>query len=127
MNSKIISRAACLAELASNPKSFSNCPDLHGGVPGLARNRIRLNPAVGKNRSARRQLHEDRFQLRQIKMTMTIQEWLKEENMRLGRFKICCVNAQKKEAKSFPLKMPRSCWSGQYRTWEDSLDALSIR
>jgi hypothetical protein len=31
----IISRAACLAELTSNPKSFSNCPDLHGGVPGL--------------------------------------------------------------------------------------------
>ena len=31
MISKIISRAACLAELASNPKSFSNCPDLHGG------------------------------------------------------------------------------------------------
>jgi hypothetical protein len=55
---------------------------------------------------------------------MTIQKWLKEEKMRLGRFKICCVNAQKKEAKSFPLKMPRSCWSGQYRTWEDSLDGL---
>src|SRR4029077_3649458 len=35
MNSKIISRAACLAELTSNPKSFSNCPDLHGGVPDL--------------------------------------------------------------------------------------------
>jgi len=33
MISKIISRAACLAELTSNPKSFSNCPDLHGGVP----------------------------------------------------------------------------------------------
>jgi hypothetical protein len=31
MNSKIISRAACLAELTSNPKSFFNCPDLHGG------------------------------------------------------------------------------------------------
>jgi hypothetical protein len=31
--SKIISGAACLAELTSNPKSFSNCPDLHGGVP----------------------------------------------------------------------------------------------
>jgi len=30
--------------------------------------------------------------------------------------------AQKEEAKSFPLKMPRSCWSGQYRTWDDSLD-----
>src|SRR5712691_6669626 len=28
--------------------------------------------------------------------------------------------AQKEEAKSFPLKMPRSCWSGQYRTWDDS-------
>jgi hypothetical protein len=50
MISKIISRAACLRELASNPKSFSNCPDLHGGVPGLARNRIHLKPAVGKNR-----------------------------------------------------------------------------
>ena len=36
MISKIISGAACLAELTSNPKSFSNCPDLHGGVPGLA-------------------------------------------------------------------------------------------
>jgi hypothetical protein len=35
MISKIISRAAYLRELASNPKSFSNCPDLHGGVPDL--------------------------------------------------------------------------------------------
>jgi hypothetical protein len=35
MNSKIISHAACLAELTANPKSFSNCPDLHGGVPDL--------------------------------------------------------------------------------------------
>jgi hypothetical protein len=35
MTSKITSRAACLAELASNPKSFLNCPDLHGGVPDL--------------------------------------------------------------------------------------------
>src|SRR6266481_9772666 len=35
MISKIISGAACLAELTSNPKSFYNCPDLHGGVPGL--------------------------------------------------------------------------------------------
>ena len=60
-------------------------------------------------------------------MTITIQKWLKDETMRLGRFKICCVNAQKKEGKSFPLKMTRSCWSGQYRTWDDSLDALSIR
>jgi hypothetical protein len=35
MNSKIISRAASLAEFTSNPKSFPNCPDLHGGVPYL--------------------------------------------------------------------------------------------
>jgi uncharacterized coiled-coil protein SlyX len=37
MISKIISGAACLAELTSNPKSFYNCPDLHGGNPGLPR------------------------------------------------------------------------------------------
>jgi hypothetical protein len=38
MNSIINSRAACLAELISNPKSFFNCPDLHGGCdsPRLA-------------------------------------------------------------------------------------------
>ena len=35
MTLKIISSTACLRELASNPKSFSNCPDLHGGVPDL--------------------------------------------------------------------------------------------
>jgi hypothetical protein len=35
MISKIIIRTACLRELVSNPKSFSNCPDLHGGVPDL--------------------------------------------------------------------------------------------
>ena len=34
MISNIISRAACLAEVTSNPKSFFNCPDMHGG-PGL--------------------------------------------------------------------------------------------
>jgi len=31
MISNITSRAACLAELVSNPQSFFNCPDLHGG------------------------------------------------------------------------------------------------
>ena len=35
MITKIFDRAACLKQLASNPKSFSNCPDLHGGVPDL--------------------------------------------------------------------------------------------
>src|SRR6266487_1676639 len=55
MISKIISRAACLRELASNPKSFSNCPDLHGGVPELPEDRICTKPVVGKKRSARRQ------------------------------------------------------------------------
>ena len=37
MISKIISGAACLAELTSKPKSFYNCPDLNGDVPGLPR------------------------------------------------------------------------------------------
>ena len=55
MISKIINRAACLRELASNPKSFSNCPDLHGGVPDLPEDRICTKPALGKNTSARRQ------------------------------------------------------------------------
>jgi hypothetical protein len=50
MISKIISRAACLRELASNPKSFSNCPDLHGGVPDLPEDRICTKPALGKTR-----------------------------------------------------------------------------
>jgi len=58
------------------------------------------------------------------KVTMTIEKWVKEEKMRLGRFEIYCANAQKREAKSFPLKMPRSCWSGQYRTWNDSLNGI---
>ena len=36
-----ISRAASLTELTSNPKSFFNCPDLHGGVPRLPGGRFR--------------------------------------------------------------------------------------
>ena len=40
MISKIISRAACLSQLTSNPKSFFNCPDLHGGSD-LSESRIR--------------------------------------------------------------------------------------
>jgi len=50
MISKIISRAACLRELASNPKSFSNCPDLHGGVPGLPEDRICMKAALDKTK-----------------------------------------------------------------------------
>jgi hypothetical protein len=50
MISKTISRAACLGELASNPKSFANCPDLHGGVPGLPGDRISMKPALGKEK-----------------------------------------------------------------------------
>ena len=53
MISKIISRAACLRELASNPKSFSNCPDLHGGVPDLPEDRICMKPALGQKRASR--------------------------------------------------------------------------
>ena len=41
-----ISRATCLAELTSNPKSFLNCPDLQGGVPGAPEGKSRL----GKSR-----------------------------------------------------------------------------
>jgi len=48
MISKIISRAACLTELTSNSKSFSNCPDLHGGVPDLPGDRIFMKPALGE-------------------------------------------------------------------------------
>jgi hypothetical protein len=48
MSSKITSRAVCLAELTSNPKSFFNCPDLHGGS-GSSEGRVRsgdfLDPA----------------------------------------------------------------------------------
>jgi hypothetical protein len=51
MISKIISRAACLTELSSNSKSFSNCPDLHGGVPGLSDDRIDMKPALGKGKA----------------------------------------------------------------------------
>src|SRR5207248_5602117 len=54
MISKIISRAACLRELASNPKSFSNCPDLHGGVADLSQDRIRMKPALGKRKGVSR-------------------------------------------------------------------------
>ena len=50
MISKIISRAACLRELASNPKSFSNCPDLHGGVPDLAEDRICMKNPLNKTK-----------------------------------------------------------------------------
>jgi len=42
MISKIISRAACLAELTSNPKSFSNCPDLHGGSANFKAKRLEI-------------------------------------------------------------------------------------
>jgi plasmid stabilization system protein ParE len=51
MISKIISRAACLRELASNPKSFSNCPDLHGGVP------LEENGVASKLRKSSRARH----------------------------------------------------------------------
>jgi hypothetical protein len=50
MISKIISPAACLRELASNPKSFSNCSDLHGGVPDLREDGICMKPARAKKR-----------------------------------------------------------------------------
>jgi uncharacterized coiled-coil protein SlyX len=53
MISKIISGAACLAELTSNPKSFYNCPDLHGGVPDLPGDKICMKPVPGKKKVVR--------------------------------------------------------------------------
>jgi len=50
MISKIISRAACLTDLTSNPKSFSNCPDLHGGVPTFSEDTICVKSAVEKEK-----------------------------------------------------------------------------
>ena len=48
--------AASLTELTSNPKSFFNCPDLHGGVPGLPRSRFRsrLLADAGKYKALQR-------------------------------------------------------------------------
>ena len=48
MISNTKSRAGCLAEQTFNPKSYSNCPDLQGGIPGLPRSRIRLRPTLVK-------------------------------------------------------------------------------
>lgn len=48
MISQTTSHAACLAEQTSDPKSFSNCPDLQGGVPGFPRDRVYTEPAPGK-------------------------------------------------------------------------------
>jgi hypothetical protein len=52
MTSKIISRAACLAELISNPNSFFNCPDLHGGPPRSAGPRPIEKSKIGVNATA---------------------------------------------------------------------------
>jgi hypothetical protein len=56
MTSKITSRAACLSELTSNPKSFFNCPDMHGGL-GLPEGSFRsgeMDPETLKAESCRR-------------------------------------------------------------------------
>jgi len=48
MISNIEKRAECLAEQTFNPKSYSNCPDLQGGIPGLPRSRIHKKPTLVK-------------------------------------------------------------------------------
>ena len=48
MISNIKNRAACLAEQTFNPKSYSNCPDLQGGIPGSPRSRIHMKPTLIK-------------------------------------------------------------------------------
>ena len=60
-----ISRAASLTELTSNPRSFFNCPDLHGGLPGLPGGRfrsgeIRLLDAAGKHKALRKSKQQRR-------------------------------------------------------------------
>jgi len=52
MIAKIISRVASPKELASNPKSFSNCPDLHGGVPDLSEDGLCMKSALGERKVA---------------------------------------------------------------------------
>ena len=54
-----ISRATSFMELTSNPKSFFNCPDLHGGLPSLPGGRfrsgeIRFPDAAGKHKALRK-------------------------------------------------------------------------
>ena len=54
-----ISRSVSLAELTFNPKSFFNCPDLHGGLPSLPGGRfrsgkIRLPDAAWKHQAPRK-------------------------------------------------------------------------
>ena len=48
MISHIKNRAASLAEQTFNHKSYFNCPDLHGGIPGSPRSNIRLQPTLVK-------------------------------------------------------------------------------
>ncbi len=36
------------------------------------------------------------FQILNYKVTMTIEEWLKEEKVRLGRFEIYCVSTERR-------------------------------
>jgi len=45
MISNIEKRAECLAEQTFNPKSYSNWPDLQGGIPDLSRNSRKPTPA----------------------------------------------------------------------------------
>jgi hypothetical protein len=54
-----ISRVQSLTELTFNPKSFFNCPDLHGGVPGLPEDKFRsgesrLLDTAGKHNALQR-------------------------------------------------------------------------
>jgi hypothetical protein len=85
MISKIISRAACLKELTSNSKSFSNCPDLHGGVPGLPGDRICMKPALGKKRLSR-------WQLQCLWPKIRLSKWI--ANFKPNRLQILTVKRQ---------------------------------
>ena len=65
MTSKIISRSACLAELTSNPKSFYNCPDLHGGsgLPEGGRSRELATASPSERRTGSNQQGAGRWEI----------------------------------------------------------------
>jgi hypothetical protein len=84
MTTTIYSRAACLAELISNPNSFFNCPDLHGGpgppsaeLPDGGRERtaemlgFHQNRVAGFPRPTRKKLAASRRKVRTLRTATT--------------------------------------------------------
>ena len=60
MVSNIISREACQTEVTSNPKSFFNCPDMHGGSQGMRLSGRGPRLSVIREKRAKREEREKR-------------------------------------------------------------------